>query len=119
MYFPLLKDEHELLQATVFEDVYARYGHLRHCCPGLLLEGRVEQNPRKGFSFLGEKIANLGRRLSTRHTDSSAQRVHGSHTYERTARGQKAADENRPLIIGYDGPLPRAAYSHRRHRWLR
>lgn len=48
-----------LLQATIFERVYARYGHLLHREGAFLLEGMVEQDIRRGFSFLVHRIGSL------------------------------------------------------------
>ncbi|MGB3633202.1 MAG: DNA polymerase III subunit alpha [Rubrobacteraceae bacterium] len=59
VWFPLVEDESGLLQATMFEGVYGRYGHVLHHEPAYLLEGRVEQDPRRGFSYLVERIMPL------------------------------------------------------------
>lgn len=51
--------EFGLLQATIFRSVYERYGDLLHHKGAFLLEGRVEQDRRRGFSFLVERVADL------------------------------------------------------------
>jgi error-prone DNA polymerase len=71
VWFLLLEDEFGLLQLTIFEDVYERYGHVVHREGALLVEGRVEQDARRGFSFLAERITGLRRVLSARHSGSS------------------------------------------------
>ena len=64
VWFLLIEDERGLLQATVFEKVYDRYGDLLHHRGAFLLEGRVEQSRRRGFSFLVERVADLREALS-------------------------------------------------------
>jgi error-prone DNA polymerase len=59
VYFLLIEDEAGLLQATIFEGVYERYGHVLHQKGAFLLEGKVEQDTRRGFSFLVERIYDL------------------------------------------------------------
>ena len=59
VYFLLVEDEQGLLQATIFRPVYERFGDLLHHRGAFLLEGRVEQTPDKGFSFLVERIEDL------------------------------------------------------------
>jgi len=59
VYFLLIEDEAGLLQATIFEGVYRRYGHVLHQRGAFLLDGRVEQDRRRGFSFLVERIGDL------------------------------------------------------------
>jgi error-prone DNA polymerase len=59
VYFLLIEDEAGLLQATIFEGVYRRYGHVLHQRGAFLLEGKVEQDRRRGFSFLVERIGDL------------------------------------------------------------
>jgi DNA polymerase III alpha subunit len=55
----LIEDEQGLLQATIFRGVYERYGDLLHHRGAFLLEGRVENTPGKGFSFLVEDVRDL------------------------------------------------------------
>jgi DNA polymerase III alpha subunit len=59
VWFLLIEDEQGLLQATIFRGVYKRFGHLLHQKGAFLLEGRVENTPEKGFSFLVEGIKDL------------------------------------------------------------
>jgi error-prone DNA polymerase len=60
VWFLLIEDEGGLLQATIFREPYRRYGHLLHSSGAFLLEGTVEQDRRRGPSFLVEKIGDLG-----------------------------------------------------------
>ena len=64
VWFLLVEDERGLLQATIFRPVYERYGDLLHHRGAFLLEGRVEQDRRRGFSFLVERIKDLREALS-------------------------------------------------------
>lgn len=64
VYFLLIEDEWGLLQATIFERVYAHYGHLLHREGAFLLEGVVEQDIRRGFSFLVHRIESLQKILA-------------------------------------------------------
>ena len=64
VWFLLIEDEQGLLQATIFRDVYERYGDLLHHRGAFLLEGRAENTPEKGFSFLVERIRDLREVLS-------------------------------------------------------
>ena len=59
VWFLVVEDEFGLLQATIFRSVYERFGDLLHHRGAFLLEGRVEQDRRKGFSFVVERIADL------------------------------------------------------------
>ncbi len=59
VWFLLIEDERGLLQATIFRAVYERYGDLLYHKGAFLLEGKVEQAPDKGFSFLVEHIKDL------------------------------------------------------------
>ena len=59
VWFLLVEDEFGLLQATVFRSVYERYGDILHHKGAFLLEGRVEQDRRRGFSFVVERIGDL------------------------------------------------------------
>ena len=60
VYFLLVEDEWGLLQATIFRPVYERYGELLHHEGAFLLEGVVEQDADRGFSFLVRRIESLG-----------------------------------------------------------
>ena len=59
VYFLLIEDEAGLLQATIFEKTYERYGHVLHRSGAFLLEGRVEVDRRRGHSYLVERISDL------------------------------------------------------------
>jgi error-prone DNA polymerase len=64
VWFLLIEDEWGLLQATVFRSVYERYGDLLHQRGAFLLEGRVENSPRKGFSFVVGGVRDLREALA-------------------------------------------------------
>jgi error-prone DNA polymerase len=64
VYFLLIEDEQGLLQATIFRPVYVKYGDVLHHRGAFLLEGRVEQDRRRGFSFLVERIGDLREALA-------------------------------------------------------
>ena len=77
VWFLLVEDEWGLLQATIFRNVYQRFGHLLHQRGAFLLEGRVENTPEKGFSFLVERVEDLrevlsGARVPTSKAESGA-----------------------------------------------
>ena len=59
-----MEDERGLPQATIFRPIYERYGDLLHHRGAFLLEGRVEQDRRRGFSFLVERIKDLQETLA-------------------------------------------------------
>jgi DNA polymerase III alpha subunit len=59
VWFLLIEDEHGLLQATIFRPIYERFGDLLHHRGAFLLEGRVQQDRRKGFSFVVEHVGDL------------------------------------------------------------
>jgi len=63
VYFLLVEDEAGLLQATIFEGVYKKCGHVLHQKGAFLLEGKVEQDHRRGFSFLVERARDLAEAL--------------------------------------------------------
>jgi hypothetical protein len=64
VYFLLIEDEAGLLQATKFEGIYRSYGRIVHQRTAFLLEGKVEQNRKRGFSFLVERVGNLQEALA-------------------------------------------------------
>jgi error-prone DNA polymerase len=64
VWFLLIEDEQGLLQATIFRSVYQRCGDVLHQRGAFLLEGRVENTPEKGFSFLVESIRDLREALA-------------------------------------------------------
>jgi error-prone DNA polymerase len=59
VYFLLIEDEAGLFQATIFEGVYKRCGHVLHHRGAFLLDGHVERDERRGFSFLVEGVRDL------------------------------------------------------------
>ena len=59
VHFLLTEDPSGLLQSTIFEDTYRRCGHVLYETGAYLLRGRVEQDKRRGFSFLVYEIQNL------------------------------------------------------------
>jgi len=59
VYFLLVEDEWGLLQATIFCQVYERCGELLHHEGAFLLEGVVEQDVDRGFTFLVRRIDSL------------------------------------------------------------
>jgi DNA polymerase III alpha subunit len=59
VWFLVVEDERGLLKATIFRDTYERYGNLLHHRGAFLLEGRVENAPAKGFSFLVKRGEDL------------------------------------------------------------
>jgi error-prone DNA polymerase len=65
VWFLVIEDEYGLLQATIFRTTYERYGDLLHHRGAFLLEGRVEQDRRRGFSFLVKRIEDLREILTT------------------------------------------------------
>jgi error-prone DNA polymerase len=83
VHFLLTEDESGLLQSTVFERCYRRFGHVLYETDAYLVEGRVEQDERRGFSFLVERIAPL---------EDALRRAGGetrSSTLEEAARGHR------------------------------
>ena len=59
-----LEDEWGLLQTTIFRSVYERYGDLLHHKGAFLLEGKVENTTKKGFSFVVESVEDLREALA-------------------------------------------------------
>jgi DNA polymerase III alpha subunit len=68
VWFLLIEDERGLLQTTIFEDVYRRGGHLLYREAAFLLEGEIEQDERRGFSFVVERIEALTEALRKENT---------------------------------------------------
>lgn len=64
MHFLLTEDASGLLQSIIFERCYRRYGHVLYRTGAYLLEGRVEQDRRRGFSFLVDRIGDLSEALA-------------------------------------------------------
>ena len=52
-----------LLQSTVFERLFRESGHILYETSAYLLDGRVEQDPRRGFSFVVQRIDDLNTAL--------------------------------------------------------
>ncbi len=63
VWFLVIEDERGLLQATIFERVYERYGWLLHHRGALLLDGKVERDPRRGSSFLVQRVDDMSEAL--------------------------------------------------------
>ncbi|MDX5895147.1 DNA polymerase III subunit alpha [Rubrobacter radiotolerans] len=59
VHFLLIEDESGVLQATIFEDVYRKYGHVLHESGSYLLDGVVERDRRRGASYLVSRIQSL------------------------------------------------------------
>ena len=72
VYFLMIEDERGLLQCTIFEGVHERRGHLLHQSGSFLLAGRVEQDPRRGFSLVVEVVADLTETLLRLPADPDA-----------------------------------------------
>ncbi|HEV2745180.1 MAG TPA: hypothetical protein VGV91_18640, partial [Rubrobacter sp.] len=64
VHFLLTEDASGLLQSTIFERSYRRFGHVLYGSSAYLLEGRVEQDARRGFSFVVDRIQSLGPALA-------------------------------------------------------
>lgn len=63
VYFLLVEDQSGLLQATIFDEVYRSQGHHLYRAGSFLLEGVVEQDEKRGFSFVVDSIDDLSRHL--------------------------------------------------------
>ncbi len=59
VHFLLVEDESGVLQTTIFEDVYRRYGYVLHESGSYLLDGVVERDRRRGASYLVSRIQSL------------------------------------------------------------
>lgn len=64
VHFLLTEDESGLLQSTIFERCYRRFGHVLYETDAYVLDGRVEQSEGRGFSFLVDRIFELERTLA-------------------------------------------------------
>jgi DNA polymerase III alpha subunit len=64
VHFLLTEDASGLLQSTIFERPFRRYGHILYQTSAYLLDGRVEQDERRGFSFVVHRIRSLDRALA-------------------------------------------------------
>ncbi len=63
VHFLLTEDESGLLQSTIFERLFRRSGHILYQTSAYLLDGRVEQDPRRGFSFVVQRMEDLNTAL--------------------------------------------------------
>jgi error-prone DNA polymerase len=90
VYFLMIEDEAGLLQTTIFRPTYKRYGHILHQKSAYLLEGRVEQDDRRGFSFLVQRIEDLGRLLADKELPASPA-VPASGAFVRAGRRSRRA----------------------------
>lgn len=88
VWFLIIEDERGLLQATIFRSVYHRYGDLLHHRGSFLLDGRVEQDRRRGFSFLVERIHDLGEVLAS--SPGSRAAPASGFVLRATGRGRRA-----------------------------
>jgi error-prone DNA polymerase len=87
VHFLLTEDPTGLLQSTIFQATYQRYGHVLYESGAYLLRGRVEQDKRRGFSFLVEKIEDLVRALEdTRGAGMTTPAASVARTAPRTGR---------------------------------
>jgi error-prone DNA polymerase len=90
VYFLMIEDEQGLLQTTIFRPVYERFGHILHSRSSYLLEGRVEQDDRRGFSFLVQRVRDLGSLLREGEI-SAANAVPASGGFVRAGRRNRRA----------------------------
>jgi error-prone DNA polymerase len=90
VYFLLIEDEQGLLQTTIFRGAYERYGHLLHQKGAFLLEGRVENTPERGFSFLVQRIEDLQKVLVEAEVPAP-RAVRASGTFIRAGRRGRRA----------------------------
>jgi hypothetical protein len=63
VYFLLIENEAGLLQATIFEGIYRRYGHMVQQQTVFLLKNKVEQDRREASPSLWSECRTCGRRL--------------------------------------------------------
>ncbi len=70
----LTEDASALLQSTIFERSFRESGHVLYRTNAYLLDGRVEQNPRRGFSFVVDRIEDLNKALEKAHTRTNSRR---------------------------------------------
>lgn len=72
MHFLLTEDESGLFQSTIFERLYRESGHILYQTRAHLLDGRVEQDPRRGFSLVVDRIEDLNEALEKALTRTDA-----------------------------------------------
>jgi hypothetical protein len=77
------------LQCTIFGKVYERDGHLLHRSGAFLLDGRVELDPRRGHSFLVDRILDLGEALSGHEMVPSPPTAASSGAIAKAQRGPR------------------------------
>jgi len=77
VHFLLTEDASGLLQSTIFERCYRRFGHVLYGADAYLLDGRVEQNQRRGSSFLVDRIRPLGEVVARTQQEPPAGRAAG------------------------------------------
>ena len=91
IYFLLIEDEAGVLQATIFEGVYERDGHVLHQRGAFLLDGKVEQDHRRGFSFLVERVRDLSKALDAALRVPVPRAVPSSRAFVRAKRRGRRA----------------------------
>jgi error-prone DNA polymerase len=91
VYFLLIEDEAGLFQATIFEGVYKRDGHVLHQKGAFLLDGKVEQDHRRGFSFLVERVRDLSGSLEAAGRVPEPQATPSSGAFLRAKRRGRRA----------------------------
>lgn len=69
VHFLLTEDASGLLQSTIFERPFRRFGHVLYETSAYLLDGRVERDPRRGFSFIVGSVEDLGTALERAEAD--------------------------------------------------
>ncbi len=72
MHFLLTEDASGLLQSTIFERCYRRFGHMLYETDAYLLEGMVQQDEGRGFSFMVDRISSLGDAITRVSEETSA-----------------------------------------------
>ncbi len=89
VHFLLTEDESGLLQSTIFEGCYRRCGHVLYETNAYLLEGKVEQDKRRGFSFVVSRIKDFAGTLAA-HPAASAEGHADSGGEMRSGRRRRA-----------------------------
>jgi error-prone DNA polymerase len=90
VHFLLTEDSSGLLQSTIFEGSFRKSGHILYETTAYLLHGRVEQDDRRGFSFLVESIQPLSTVLAGREA-APTNTVSASETFGGTRRRNRRA----------------------------
>lgn len=94
-YFLLIEGDTGLLQASIFEDLFRDSGHSLYRAAAFLLEGTVEQDKKRGFSFLVERIDDLGGELSGREDNRGEQTTGPGVTLPTSGRPGRSRAEKR------------------------